>query len=101
MSIFTPRSCIKRILDDPDNGNPQTCTKIMYKGYEISISMDSGHCDGDLTRTDLRVYGGLDFKDNLTEQVLFELTEKYGYDVEGTAENLILAFANIDKLCAK
>lgn len=42
-----------------DNGNYQTCTKINYYGFEISIASDQSLCAGnDLQRTEIRVYKG-------------------------------------------
>lgn len=40
-----------------DNGDYQTCTKINYYGFEISIASDQSLCAGnDLQRTEIRVY---------------------------------------------
>jgi hypothetical protein len=50
--IYVPRIVVEMIR----RKNPVVCTKIKYKGYEISISSDSGHTSGDLFRTDIRVY---------------------------------------------
>jgi hypothetical protein len=55
--IYTPRECISLLKSPLNNGrNPMVCTKIAYRGYEISISMDSSHGPGDLVRSDIRVY---------------------------------------------
>jgi hypothetical protein len=57
--IYTPRVAIEMLRTGYFAGahrNPCVCTKIPYKGYEISISMDSSHGDGDLHRTDIRVF---------------------------------------------
>lgn len=57
--IFTPRACIDLLRHQFFAGavtNPVVCTKIEYLGFEISISMDSSHCPGDLFRSDIRVY---------------------------------------------
>ena len=57
--IYTPRAVIDLLRHTFFAGavtNPMVCTKIEYKGYEISISMDSSHRPGDLTRSDIRVY---------------------------------------------
>ena len=57
MSIFTPRSAVTAAILRANKGkHQQMCTKILYKGFEISIAMDSGHGPGDLTRSDIRVY---------------------------------------------
>jgi len=57
--IYTPRIAIELLRTGYFAGahrNPCVCTKIPYKGYEISISMDSSHGEGDLLRTDIRVF---------------------------------------------
>lgn len=58
--IYTPFACVDMILREHRNGtltNPQTCTKIEFRGYEISVAMDSSLCFGrDLRRTDIRVF---------------------------------------------
>lgn len=72
MSIYTPRSCIDTLVSNAHaclNGldalrNPQTCTKVVMGEYEISIAMDSSHGDGDLFRSDIRVFqNGKDVSD--------------------------------------
>lgn len=57
--IYTPRAVIALHEYKLKHGavqNPCVCTKIEFKGYEISISMDSSHGPGDLFRSDIRVY---------------------------------------------
>lgn len=57
--IYTPRACIDLLRHQFLGGaitNPVVCTKIEYRGFVISISMDSSHCPGDLFRSDIRVY---------------------------------------------
>lgn len=54
--IYTPRCIIEFLVTTPRLRNKQVCTKIEYKGFEISISMDSSHGPGDLARSDIRVY---------------------------------------------
>ena len=57
--IYTPRITIdllKHFILAGGDSNPCTCTKIPFKGYEISISMDSSHGPGDLRRSDIRVF---------------------------------------------
>jgi hypothetical protein len=40
-----------------DNGNYQTCTKINYYGFEISVASDQSLCAGnELQRTEIRIY---------------------------------------------
>jgi hypothetical protein len=72
--IYTPRVVID-MLTSPLYGrqsNKMVCTKIDYKGLEISISMDSSHGNGDLARSDIRVYdnrsgNGIDITDRFLE----------------------------------
>jgi hypothetical protein len=58
--IYTPRGMIDAIRNPMNPAavvrNPCVCTKIDYKGFEISVSMDSSHGDGDLFRCDIRVF---------------------------------------------
>jgi len=56
--IYTPRICIDALYHPMGQclKNKQVCTKIEFKGFEISIAMDSSHGDGDLFRSDIRVY---------------------------------------------
>ena len=54
--IFTPLSVMHANKSRVDS-DFCTCTKIMFHGYEISISSDQSLCSNvDLTRTDIRVY---------------------------------------------
>jgi hypothetical protein len=57
--IYVPREVISLLalkIRRGENSNPCVCTKMKYKGYEISISSDASHGAGDLFRTDIRVY---------------------------------------------
>jgi len=56
--IYTPRLVIDALYHPIGQRikNKQVCTKIEFKGFEISIAMDSSHGDGDLFRSDIRVY---------------------------------------------
>lgn len=56
--IYTPRVAIDMLLHPAMKAqqNPAACTKIEFKGYEISIAMDSSHGTGDLRRSDIRIY---------------------------------------------
>jgi len=59
--IYTPRPMIDAILSLGASGqltNPQVCTKIEFRGYEISVAMDASHGRGALARTDIRIYKG-------------------------------------------
>ena len=74
--IYTPRAVVD-MLTHPmtkDLKNKQVCTKIDFKGFEISIAMDSSHGDGDLFRSDIRVFTkpgavpGVDCTSNFLEE---------------------------------
>lgn len=57
--IYVPRAIIELLYRNFREGrtsNPCVCTKIDYKGYQISISSDTSHTVGDLFRTDIRVF---------------------------------------------
>ena len=74
--IYTPRSVIDALYHPKLQylKNKQVCTKIEYKGFEISIAMDSSHGDGDLFRSDIRVFTkpgavpGVDCTSNFLEE---------------------------------
>jgi hypothetical protein len=86
--IYTPRVVID-MLTSPLYGrqsNKMVCTKIDYKGLEISISMDSSHGNGDLARSDIRVY------DDITDRFL-EDDESMLY---GDAETLLRIMKKIE-----
>lgn len=54
--IFTPHSVIGGILRAKE-GDYQTCTKIMFGSYEISIASDQSCTAGnDLIRSEIRIY---------------------------------------------
>lgn len=63
-NIFVPKTVINRILrlgqdlktDATAIPNWCVCVKMPYKGYEISLSIDSSLGDNDLRRGDFRVY---------------------------------------------
>lgn len=93
-NIFTPRVCVDMMLACPRTPNKSICTKIPYKGYQISIAMDSSHGDGDLFRSDILVYDELGA--NVTRQVVPELSE--GGIVYANADALKEIFAAIDEL---
>lgn len=59
--IYTPFSVVGVMLSEfRERGtilNPSVCTKIEFKGHEISVAMDSSLKFGNnLARTDIRVY---------------------------------------------
>ncbi len=97
-NIYTPRVCIDMLLGMPEQRNKSVCTKIPYKGYEISLSMDSSHGTGDLFRSDILVFdaGG----DNVTRAIYPDVSYPDGTacTVHGDAVSLIEAFRRIDEL---
>lgn len=56
-NIFTPRVCLDIAAR---NKHKQVCTKIPYKGFEISIAMDDSLVGGDLMRSDIRIFDAAD-----------------------------------------
>lgn len=99
-NIYTPRVAIDTLLRMPTQHNKCVCTKIPYKGYEISISMDSSHGDGDLFRSDILVFDAEG--DNVTRVVYPNINYPDGTacTVYANAENLIEGFRAIDGLTA-
>jgi hypothetical protein len=89
-TIYTPRCSIDMLLSLTGEKNKSTCTKIPYRGFEISICMDSSHGNGDLFRSDIRIYNATD--DDVSTNLL-------GSDmIQGTGENLFAIFKAIDQL---
>jgi len=93
-NIYTPRVCISLLLGDPKQKNKSVCTKIPYRGYTISIAMDSSHGDGDLFRSDILVDNANG--DCVTALVFEEFKEQRV--IYADADALKRAFAGIDKL---
>lgn len=99
--IYTPRGCVDLMLAEYRRGtliNPSVCTKIEYRGYEISIAMDSSIGPGDLRRSDIRVFtlpGSIPGVDVSSD--FFEADENMLY---GTAETLIRVFKKIDEMAS-
>jgi hypothetical protein len=91
-AIYAPRASVTLLLSAPDERNTCTCTKIPYKEFEVSISMDSSHGPGDLTRSDLRVYDAAD------KDVTFQLLPQYVEQgtVCADADTLLETFKAID-----
>lgn len=92
--IITPRACIDMLLRNQSTRNPSVCTKIGYKGFEISIAMDSSHTNGDLFRADIRIY------DKNDADVTFAVMPEYedcGV-IPGSGEALRDIFQAIDEL---
>ena len=75
--------------------NKQTCTKIPYKGFEISIAMDSSHSSGNLCRSDIRVFNGsADMSSMFYPQADSNI-------ILAHAENLKMIFAKIDEIVGR
>lgn len=56
-SIFVPAASIQMLLALPDVSNKSVNVVIPYKGYDISIAMDSSHNPtGDLSRSTILVF---------------------------------------------
>lgn len=79
--IYTPLSCVKQ-NQRATPGAYQTCTKIMYGSYQISIAMDQS-CGpvNELDRAEIRIYGGTDFARDYTNDFLARHKEVHGDDI--------------------
>jgi len=91
--IYTPRASIDLLMHPRlyTQKNKAANTKIEFKGFEISIAMDSSHGDGDLTRTDIRVY-----KEN--DDVTIRFLDKDEYMLYGNAETLLRVMKQIEQM---
>ena len=95
-NIYIPRISVSMLLSMPPTKNPQICVKIPYLGFEISISLDSSHGDGDLFRGDIRVFDR--DKNDVTADVL--RGGQFDYDqtmIYGTAEDLQEVFRTLER----
>jgi hypothetical protein len=96
--IYTPRMVIDALMHPIGMRmkNKAVCTKIEYKGFEISIAMDSSHGDGDLFRSDIRVYTAPGAVDGV------ECTSEFLADGEsmlyGDAETLLRVMKKIESM---
>lgn len=72
------------------------CTKIPYKGYEISISMQPRIRLGVFDRSEIRVYSPDDV--DVTTTIWPPAVDRSYVDIWATAETLLQAFAGIDRL---
>ncbi len=96
--IHTPFSCVQMMLTEKvqtGRTTPSVCTKIILRGYEISVAMDSSlrkdtemGFDATLSRSDIRVY--LDNKD-VSEQFIAD----GDHMICGTAEELLRVMSEI------
>ena len=93
--IYAPRGVVTLLRMTPHSRNPSVCVKLPYKGYEISIAMDSSHGDGDLRRSDITV------DDPNGVDVTFALLSEYDGIVPATTDVLKELFASIDELVAE
>lgn len=84
--FYVPRAVVTMLQQTPRPTNPNVCVKVEYKGFEISLALDSSHGSGDLKRGDFRIYG-LDAVD-FTERVMADLKEE-GAVLYGDLETLI------------
>lgn len=66
--FYVPRGVVMLMRQREAPSNPCVCVKLPYRGYEISLSLDSSHGPGDLRRGDFRVYESLTNAD-LTNKV--------------------------------
>lgn len=57
-AIYTPRATVDMLRSHLLQATPNVCanTVIPYRTHRISISMDSNHGDGDLTRSEIRIF---------------------------------------------
>ena len=73
-------------------------TVILYKGYDISIAMDSSHGNGDLVRSEIMVWleGDTSYSGHTTAQFLVGDETR----LDGTGEVLKRVMDKIDTLTA-
>lgn len=96
--MYVPRESVSMLLALPDIANKAVCVVIPYKGYEVSVAMDSSHrADADLSRSSLCVFSTNDGSTNVTQTLFPEFGSS---DVPAHAGSLMLAFARIDELLA-
>lgn len=95
MDIYVPRSVIEMITSMDKKGilfNPSVCVRFERKGYEISLSLDSSLGEGDLRRSEIRIY-----KDD--EDVTNQFLSLFGSDanlINGSVDNLLTIIKHID-----
>lgn len=85
--IYTPRAHYTMIENNEElrrSKMRQTNTVMTIGDYQISIAMDSSHGDGDLTRTEVRVFkradeNDLHYKQDVTERFAQIVSQKMGY----------------------
>ncbi len=107
-TIWIPRAMVSEIIrnsqqpKDKQLHNVQLCVKIPYRGFEISVACDSSHGNGDLRRSEIRIFSAPSLSPE-SEDVTYELfkgtdceTEAKNSCVYGYGESLYLAFKQID-----
>lgn len=80
-SIYVPLGSVeknKRRL----NGDYGNCTKLNFNGYQISIASDQSLCvDKDLDRSEIRVYTGEKYQQDVTVDFVKEYNESKKSDL--------------------
>ena len=83
---------LKENLDLIRKGTNLVCTKIIFRGFEISISMDdSWGALKQLSRTNIRVYKGKHFEE--------DVSDFFGFNTD--SEDLFSIMSRIDKFKEK
>ena len=92
--IYTPRDSVDMLTYQMRHSEHKSvCTKIEFKGFEISIVMDSSYGCGNLTRTDIRIFDLVDSRD--VTDLFFDGGE---YMLYGNAETLLRVMKKIDEM---
>lgn len=97
--MYIPRGMVDDIIlnsqrpKDERDRNLVLCVRIPYKGFEVSVALDTSHTDGDLHRSDLRIYKS---ERNMTRQFMSDQTQDGESCYHVTAELLQSAFQAID-----
>jgi len=80
-SIYVPIGSVeqnKRRL----NGDYSNCTKLNFNGYQISIASDQSLCaDKDLDRSEIRVYTGENYQEDVTGDFVKEYNKTKNSDL--------------------
>lgn len=74
-SIYVPLRSVERNKNRL-NGDYGNCTKLNFHGYEISISSDQSLCqNNDLIRSEIRVYTGQGYNEDVTDDFVKRYNE--------------------------
>ncbi len=101
MNIYTPRPLIDVLyragIERQGLNNPCVCTKIPYKGFEVSIRMESSCGPDDLDRSDIRIFEepGSMFGRDVTYKFFPKEIKKQGM-LNGDGNTLKAVFRRID-----